>query len=149
MSKIGNAIYEIHHMDTIASKDQWVNQIHPLVKFVLTIIYITTVVSFTKYDFIGLLGMVVYPMAMFILAELSWKDSLKRLRVVLPLVCVIGIFNPFFDRVPVQIGGLTVNAGVISMITLMIKGVFTVLASYLLIATTSIEIGRASCRERV
>lgn len=34
MSKIGNAIYEIHHMETIASRDQWVNQIHPLVKFV-------------------------------------------------------------------------------------------------------------------
>ena len=139
MSKIRNAIYEIHHMDTMASKDQWVNRIHPLVKFVLTIVYIATVVSYDKYDIIGLAGMVVYPLAMFILAELSFKDSLKRLRVVLPLVCVIGIFNPFFDRIPVEIGGLTIHAGVISMITLMIKGVFTVLASYLLIATTSIE----------
>lgn len=139
MSKIRNAIYEIHHMDTMASKNQWVNQIHPLVKFVLTIVYIATVVSYDKYDIIGLTGMVVYPLAMFILAELSFKDSLKRLRVVLPLVCVIGIFNPFFDRIPVQIGGLTIHAGVISMITLMIKGVLTVLASYLLIATASIE----------
>ena len=139
MSKIGNAIYEIHHMDTIASRDQWVNRIHPLVKFVLTIVYITTVVSFNKYDIIGLAGMVVYPLALFILSELSFKDSLKRLRVVLPLVCFIGIFNPFFDRIPVEIGGLRINAGVISMITLMIKGILTVLASYLLIATTSIE----------
>ena len=79
MSKIRNAIYEIHHMDTMASKDQWVNRIHPLVKFVLTIVYIATVVSYDKYDIIGLAGMVVYPLAMFILAELSFKDSLKRL----------------------------------------------------------------------
>lgn len=139
MNKIGNAIYEIHHMDTLAAKDQWVNHIHPLVKFVLTVIYITTVVSFNKYDILGLAGMVVYPLALFILAELSFRDSFRRLRVVLPLVCLIGIFNPFFDRIPVMIGNLHLNAGVFSMITLMMKGIFTVLASYLLIATTSIE----------
>lgn len=139
MSKVGNAIYEIHHIDTIASKDQWVNRIHPLVKFVLTVFYIGTVVSFHKYDMIGLAGMVVYPFAVFILAELSVKDSLKRLRVVLPLVCIVGLFNPFFDKAFVWIGGIRVFAGVISMFTLMMKGIFSVLASYLLIATTQIE----------
>ena len=139
MNQISNAIYEIHHMDTIASRDQWVNQIHPLVKFVLTVTYIAMVVSFSKYDLIGLVGMMVYPIAGFILAELSFKDSLKRLRIVIPLVCLIGIVNPFFDRVPIQIGDITVNGGVISMFTLIFKGIFTVLAAYLLIATTAIE----------
>ena len=139
MNQISNAIYEIHHMDTIASRDQWVNQIHPLVKFVLTVTYIAMVVSFSKYDLIGLVGMMVYPIAGFILAKLSFKDSLKRLRIVIPLVCLIGIVNPFFDRVPIQIGDITVNGGVISMFTLIFKGIFTVLAAYLLIATTTIE----------
>lgn len=139
MSKIGNAIYEIQHIDTIAERDQWVNQIHPLVKFVLTIVYIAAVVSFQKYDMIGLAGMIVYPLVMYILADLSFRDSLKRLKVVLPLVCVIGVFNPFFDKAFVVIGDIRIRAGVISMVTLMMKGVFSVLASYLLIATTSIE----------
>lgn len=139
MSKIGNAIYEIHHMDAVAERDQWVNRLHPLIKFIITIVYISTVVSFNKYDIIGLAGMAVYPIALFILADLSFKDSIKRLRIVLPLVCFIGVFNPFFDKIPVTVFGFTVNAGVISMITLMMKGVFTVLASYLLIATTTIE----------
>lgn len=139
MGKISNAISEIHHVDYIAERDQWVNNIHPLIKFVLTMGYITVVVSFQKYDIVGLAGMVVYPLAMFILAELSLKDSLKRLRVVLPLVCFIGVLNPFFDRIPVEIFGIRMNAGVLSMLTLMMKGVFTVLTSYLLVATTSIE----------
>ena len=139
MSKIRNAIYEIHHMDAIAEKDQWVNMLHPLVKFALTVAYISIVVSFNKYDIIGLAGMAVYPIALFILADLSFKDSLKRLRIVLPLVCFIGIFNPFFDKVPVEIFGIRMTAGVLSMLTLMMKGIFTVLASYLLIATTTIE----------
>lgn len=139
MNKVGNAIYEINHMDIIAGRDQWVNQIHPLVKFVLTVFYIAEVVSFDKYDIIGLSGMVIYPLALFILAELSFRDSIKRLRIVLPLVCLVGIWNPFYDRIPVSIGALHLNAGVISMVTLMIKGVLAVLASYLLIATTTIE----------
>lgn len=139
MSKMEHAIYEINHMDTLASKDQWVNHLHPLVKFVLTIVYIAVVVSFPKYNIAGLSSMAVYPLAVFILGDLSFTDSLKRLRVVLPLVCFIGLFNPFFDKNIILIGNMKISAGFISMLTLMLKGIFSVLASYLLIATTTIE----------
>lgn len=139
MSRINSAIYEIHHMDMLAARDQWINRIHPLIKLILTVIYIAVVVSFHKYDVIGILGMATYLIAGFILAELSFKECLWRLRVILPLVCMVGITNPFFDRVPVEIGFLHINAGVVSMFTFMIKGTFAVLASYILIATTSIE----------
>lgn len=139
MSKISGVIYEIHHMDTLSSRDQWVNQIHPLVKFVLTIAYILAVVSFHKYDVAGLAGMSVYPIAIFILAELSFVDSLKHLRIVLPLVCFVGVLNPFLDKNVVLFSGIPVSAGILSMATLIMKGVFSVLASYLLIATTSVE----------
>ena len=98
MSKINNAIHEIHCMDTLSARDQWVNQIHPLVKFVLTIGYIVVLVSFQKYDVAGTAAMIVYPLSVFMLADLSVADSLKRLRIVLPLVCLLGIFNPFFDK---------------------------------------------------
>lgn len=37
------------------------------------------------------------------------------------------------------IGGLTVTSGVVSMATLMLKGIFALTASFLLIATTSID----------
>lgn len=139
MSKISHAIFEIHQLDRLAERNQWVNRLHPLVKFVVTVFYIALVVSFDKYDVLGLAGMVIYPIAGFILADLSVRDSFKRLRIVLPLVCLIGVFNPFFDRIPVELGGIRINAGVLSMVTLMMKGVFSVLASYLLISTTSIE----------
>lgn len=139
MSKISNAIHEIHYMDTLASKDQWVNRLHPLVKLIITISYIVAVVSFQKYDVIGLAGMVIYPVAGFILSELSFWDSVKRLRLILPLICFLGILNPFFDKNQVLIAGIQISAGVLSMTTLILKGVFSVLASYLLIATTSID----------
>lgn len=139
MNKIGSAIHEIHYLDTLASRDQWMNRIHPLVKFVVTISYIAAVVSFQKYDVVGLAGMVVYPIAGFMLSELSFWDSLKRLRLVLPLICFLGVLNPFLDKNYVLIAGIQMSAGILSMITLILKGLFSVLASYLLIATTSID----------
>ncbi len=139
MGKIEHAIHEIHDIHTSASRDQWMNQLHPLVKLVVTVLYIAVVVSFDKYDIAGLAGMVVYPIAGFVLAELSVWDCVKRLRIVLPLVCFIGILNPVFDRVPLEIGGLSLNAGFLSMVTLILKGVFTVFASYILIASTTVE----------
>lgn len=82
----------------------------------------------------------IYPIALFILGDISFPDALKRLRIVLPLVCFVGLFNPFFDRQPVlQWGSFVITAGMISMITLMLKGIYSVLAAYLLIASTSIE----------
>lgn len=139
MNQINGAIYEIHHMDMLASRNQWVNRIHPLAKLVLTVGYISAVVSFRKYDVAGTAGMLVYPLAVFLLAELSFADSLKRLRFVLPLVCFVGILNPFLDTNVILIDGIRVNAGILSMTTLILKGIFSVLASYLLIATTSVE----------
>lgn len=82
----------------------------------------------------------IYPIVLFILGDISFTDALKRLRIVLPLVCFVGLFNPFFDRKPaLEIGAFVVTAGMVSMATLMLKGIYSVLAAYLLIASTSIE----------
>ncbi len=139
MSSIRDAISEFGELERTAKRDQWVNQIHPLVMLFLTVLFIGITVSFPKYDLIGLLAMGLYPLAMFILADLSFGRCLKRLRLVLPLILFIGLFNPLFDRIPVEIGPLHINTGCISMCTLVVKGFYTVLASYLLVATTAIE----------
>ena len=140
MSKITKAIYEIEHISQMAEKDQWMNRIHPLVKLFLTVFYIFTVVSFHKYDFLGVLSMAVYPLIIFMIGDISVKEALYRLRIVLPVVCIVGILNPFFDReILLYFGTIGISQGVVSMFSLMLKGVLTVLASYLLIVTTSIE----------
>lgn len=139
MSKIERAIHEIYRFEDVAQRSQWVNRIHPLAKFVLTVAYIALTVSFSKYDVIGLLGMAVYPFVMFQLAELSVRESFHRMRLVLPIVLIMGICNPFLDHTVLLIGGIAVRGGVVSMLTLILKGVFSLLASYLLIATTTIE----------
>lgn len=140
MTKIQNAINQIEQLNNLNSRDQWVNRIHPLVKLSLTIIYIAFVVSYSKYMLNGLIVMVLYPMFVFFIGDLSVKDCMYRLRVILPIVMIVGIFNPIFDRqVVVTMGTIGITGGWLSMISLMIKGILTVLAVYILVATTSIE----------
>lgn len=140
MGKIGNAICEIYEIDEMAEKKTKIHQIHPLVKFVTTIVYIACVVSFDKYNLFGLLPMILYPMIIFNLSDIKMKKCLKKLRVVLPMVCFVGLFNPLFDhRTITMVGNVVITGGMISMCTLMIKGFFALMASFLLIATTGIE----------
>ena len=139
MSKISSAITEIQRIEDLQKRDQWLNRIHPLVKLACTCFYIVCLVSFHPYNIQGVLSMGLYPLILFMAGDLSITDCLRRVRIVLPLVCLIGLFNPIFDRTPMLLFGFVVRAGFVSMLTLILKGVFAVLSSYILIASTSIE----------
>lgn len=139
MNKFNEIISEINCINERANSDQWMNRFHPLVKLFITIVYIGIVVSFQKYDLLGLFSMFVYPVVIFILAELSWKEALYRLRMILPLVMIVGLFNPIFDTRPCVFAGIKMTMGVLSMMSLLLKGVLSVLASYIFVVSTSIE----------
>ena len=140
MEKLTNAQLELREMDDLAAAESPVHRLNPLCKLLVTVFYIVTVVSFPKYDLSGLVVMVLYPIVLFQAAGIPVSLCFHKLRVVLPLVCAVGLVNPFLDHTPlIQLGAVTVSGGVVSMITLMLKGVFSLMASFLLIATTSID----------
>lgn len=140
MSKVSNARAELREMDELSARTSPIHRLHPLAKLLVTLIYLFTVVSFPKYSFSALSVMLLYPVLIFQISGIPARLCFHKLRVMLVLVCAVGILNPFFDRAPMlTIGGLTVTGGVVSMATLMLKGVFALTASFLLIATTSID----------
>ena len=140
MEKLTNAQLELREMDDLAAADSPVHRLNPLCKLLVTVFYIVTVVSFPKYDLSGLVIMVLYPVILFQAAGIPVSLCFRKLRLVLPLVCAVGLVNPFLDHTPLtQLGSLTITGGVVSMMTLMLKGAFSLMASFLLIATTSID----------
>lgn len=140
MDKLTNARLELRELDDLAAEDSPVHRLNPLCKLLVTVFYIVTVVSFPKYDLSGLVIMVLYPVVLFQAAGIPVSLCFHKLRVVLPLVCAVGLVNPFLDHTPlIPLGTLTITGGVVSMVTLMLKGVFSLMASFLLIATTSID----------
>ena len=138
-NKPGNALHTIFTLDGLARRDAAINRIHPLSKLLVTLGYIATVVSCNKYDIAGVSSLFIYPFVLFLWADLPFVDALRRMKLVLPLVVFIGILNPILDPNRVIIAGHVVSAGVFSFTTLVIKGLFALLASYLLIASTTID----------
>ena len=137
---IERSIHDLREMDALASGDSMVHRVSAGAKLLVTVVYIGTVVSFDKLNMTGLLFMVLYPVLLFTVSGIPMSTCFYKLRFVLPLVLFVGVFNPFFDRTPAfAAGSFTVTTGMISMVTLMMKGVFCLMASFLLMATTRIE----------
>ena len=135
-------------MDELAARTSAIHSLHPLAKLITTISYILVTLSYDKYDFGGLVPMVLWPILLFQISGVEVKTCFYKLRIVLPLVMVVGLFNPFFDRsILLRIGTIPVTGGVISMVTLMLKGLFCLMASFLLMATTSIDALCAALRK--
>ena len=133
-------------MDELAAQDSPMHRLSPLSKLFVTVLYIVVTVSFHKYDISGVFVMVLFPLVGYQVSMIPVHTCFHKLRVVMPLVCAVGLFNPFFDKqIVLYIGTVGVSGGVISMLTLMMKGIFCLMASFLLAATTSIETSAARC----
>ena len=140
MNKMEKALHELSEMDDLAAQDSPIHRLHPAAKLLTTIAYILLVVSFDKYDLDGLFPMLLWPVLLFQLSGVKLRTCFYKLRIVLPLVMAVGLFNPLFDRAPLlMLGSLPVSGGVVSMLTLMGKGVLCLMASFLLMASTPID----------
>ncbi len=140
MNKMEKALQELSAMDDLAAQDSIIHRLNPLTKLLTTVAYILTVVSFGKYRFSSLTVFLLWPVLLFQLSGIPVRTCFYKLRIVLPLVMAVGLFNPVFDRAPLlMLGRVAVSGGVISMLTLMLKGVLCLMASFLLMAATPID----------
>ncbi len=140
MNQLSQARSGLREMDALAAMDSPVHRLHPLCKLLVTGVYLITVMSFPKYDLSGLVILVLYPVLLFQVAGIPVLLCLRKLRFILPLVCAVGLVNPFLDHTAlIQLGNFTLTGGMVSMLTLMLKGCFSLMATFLLIATTSMD----------
>ena len=140
MNKMQKALHELAEMDELAARSSPIHSLHPAAKLIATIAYILVTLSFDKYDLSGLVPMLLWPILLFQISGVELRSCFYKLRIVLPLVMAVGLFNPFFDKeIVLRIGPAAVSGGVVSMLTLMLKGLYCLMASFLLMATTPID----------
>ena len=134
------ALSELGQMDELAAMDSPIHRLNAGAKLLSAVIYIITVMSFGKYDLSGLIPMMLVPVLLFQISGIELRTCFYKLRIVLPLVMAVGLFNPLLDRgIMLRIGSVGISGGVISMITLMLKGVLCLMMSFLLVATTQFD----------
>ena len=120
-------------------RDGFFYTLHPLAKLLVTVMFAVTVMSIDKYALGTVVFMGLYLAVAFYFSGLSLAACLARVYPVLVMLGFVGIANPLLDRSVMLLGTWQVHAGWISFLSLLLKGCWAVLASYLLIATTSIE----------
>ena len=70
MNNIINSIYNIGFLDELSKKDTFINRIHPIIKVIITLLYLVFVLSFGRYEISKLITFVFYPILIFSLAEI-------------------------------------------------------------------------------
>ncbi len=140
MGLIDNAIKTLHYADAMSDRQNWLTQIHPLVKLLLSFIYLFMVVSVSKYDLGTLLKLCVFPILIVIYADIQVIIIVKRFWIILLLLCLPGIANLFYDQSEFDRGAnFIITGGMISMLSLFLKGILGVITSFILLSSTSIE----------
>ncbi len=128
---------DIYSLEQLASNNTFLHRLHPGVKMITTLIYIVCVISFDRYALSRVMSFAVYPVLIMALGEIPFGLIIKRSAVALPFVVFAGISNVIFDRnTALFIGSMPVSGGMLSLVTLVLKTVFTVSAVLLLVSLT-------------
>lgn len=140
MSKINEAISNLHEIDMESIRRRNESSISDVAKFIVAISYMIFVVSFNKYEITGICSMFLFLIMSSIVEDISIIKGMIKAKYILALLFIAGIANPFFDRnVVYTFENIMVTSGMISMFTLFLKGFLTVCCAYFLMIQIGIE----------
>lgn len=140
MNKLVDNLLNISRIEELARRDHWVNNLHPLVKLLVTFVYIIALTSVDKYELNRTILFGLYPIILVMLSEIPIRELMPKLLIPIIFGASLGLLNPFLDEHLFQLTEtLIISAGWISFGSLLIKSLWLILAVLLLVATTPIE----------
>jgi len=140
MTKVETVLGSMNGMNGLSRGNTFIRHLDPRAMLITAMAFIVVVTSFGKYDILGLLPLVIYPVSLMALGNFSFRSIGKKLVYVSPFAIVIGIFNPLFDnQILVQIGDVGISGGWVSFGAIMIKFVLTVSVALILVALSGFE----------
>ncbi|MDO6354049.1 energy-coupling factor transporter transmembrane component T [Caloramator sp. CAR-1] len=130
MSKLNYSLRQIRFLDECSVGNSVIHRLNPIVKIIVTLIFIVCVVSLESFEVRRLVPFFLYPVIIISLSDIPVTPLLKRTIIALPFILGVGIFNLLIER----------NFhGVLIFLSLSIKSILTILSSLLLIATTGMD----------
>ncbi|GHV86485.1 cobalt ECF transporter T component CbiQ [Spirochaetia bacterium] len=128
----------IGRLEGLARLDSPVHRLHPGAKIITTLVYIGAVISFPNTEVSGLAVYLLYPAVLLSLSGIPWKPLLGRFLLSLPFALMGALSNLVLLRSPVfYIGSISVTAGMLSFVSIMLRTFLAVMAALILIASTS------------
>lgn len=126
-SRIERAIVTLNERQLAATDDSHVAAVDPRAQLAVTLLYLVAMLSVPVTDAGMLIWFAAYPIVSAPLAHIPYERVFVKSLYVLPLIAVIGIFNPLFDRTPAFTAGhLTISRGWVSFLSVIIRGLLSV-----------------------
>ncbi len=103
----------------------------------ITLIYLIAVLSVSLYEPQKLIWLAAYPIVLSEMEGIGYGKIFLKSLWILPLVCLIGLFNPIVDTDPfLKVGTVSISRGWISFISIILRGLLSFQAVLILIETT-------------
>lgn len=132
MSKLEKALDHLDEVNHISASDK--DSGLSLRLLVVTLLYLAIMLSIPLPDLTRLLWFAVYPIVCAPLNRISFGSILKKSLFVLPVILLIGTFNPLLDHRPAfKIGNFVVSYGMVTFISLTLRGLYSVQAILIMI----------------
>ncbi|MBN2530447.1 MAG: cobalt ECF transporter T component CbiQ [Deltaproteobacteria bacterium] len=140
MGKLADSVVAIGNLDLLSYSDSFIHRLDARSKLLVTLAYLITVVSWNRYAIWPLIPLASYPLVLGLSGHVPAREVFKRLLFAAPFVVLVGIFNPVFDTAPfAEVMGVSISAGWISFLSILIRFVLTVSATLVLIAVTGMD----------
>ena len=137
MSSVATGLSALDRLDRLARLESPVHRVDPRAKVITTAVFIVCVVSYGKYDLLGLLPFAIFPVVLATEGGLPLGFLGRLLLVVSPFALIMGAFNPLFDReIVAQVGAWSVTGGWVSYASIVLRFLLTAGAALVLTATT-------------
>lgn len=135
MGSIEGLLREVRSLDATAGQSTWLSRIDPRATILATMAFIVTVVSFPRYAVAAMLPLALFPVVLARLGEIDLARIGRKVLLAMPFALMVGLFNPLFDTTPrIELFGVAVSGGWLSLASILIRAVLTVAAALILIA---------------
>ena len=130
-------LLDFRRLDLLAAEDSALHRLDARAKVIVTLAFVVCVMSFGRYAVAPLLACFVFPIAVVAAARLPAALLSRKIAMVLPVALLIALPNPFFDReVLLQLGGLGIAGGWISLLSILLRALLAAAAAIVLVAVT-------------
>ncbi|CAH2029957.1 cobalt ECF transporter T component CbiQ [Trichlorobacter ammonificans] len=144
MRSVEGTLFDFRQLERLAEGSSPLHRLDARAKIVVTLLFIVCVVSLGRYEVAALFPFCIFPALMIAAAGLPPAQLIPRILLVLPVVLVVGIFNPLLDRqILATVGPLAVSGGWLSFVSLVLRSLLTVAAALILVSLTGFP---ALCR---
>lgn len=134
---IENALTDFRRLDLLALEDTPLHRLDARAKVLTTLVFVTTVMSFDRYQLSALFPFFIYPLCLVIQGSIPAAYLCKRIALVIPFAVMVGLFNPLLDSQPLlRVGELGISGGWISCASIVVRAVLTAGAALILVSVT-------------